>query len=286
MFVYGGVVRGIPERVFERWIDCLLGARDRAAAASALSLLFFYYRMGDSHRPLPRSVTLRVLTAPPFFESSSEARRQMEEYEWTQVADTFLDLYPEDGSLIANKLLERFGEDRTITGSFHSQTQHVLTKVAKAFPAAIWSAITTYLGPPTDTRAFHITAWLRDGGLRVMPPEQVWAWIDADVERRARYAATFVPPILSHPDAGFSWARELLIRYGEREDVRNSLQANFSTGAFTGPISSHYVGRRQAFEELRKNETHANVRRWLGEFIDTLSSRIEDARIYEERDDF
>src|SRR5207249_5972812 len=40
MFAYGGVVRALPERVLERWIDCLLNAQNRPAATSALSLVF------------------------------------------------------------------------------------------------------------------------------------------------------------------------------------------------------------------------------------------------------
>ena len=82
--------------------------------------------------------------------------------------------------------------------------------------------------------AFHIKQWLRDGGLTCMPPDEVWTWIDAALEKLAWYAATFVPSILDTGATATSWGRELLVRYGDRQDVRNNLHANLSTQVWTG----------------------------------------------------
>lgn len=286
MFSYGGVVRKVPEQVFARWILVLLASRTRVAAWTALELVHFYYLMGDpKKRPLPRDLTLKVLTAEPFFEKPESRAYHSEDYEWTQVANTFLDQYPEDGVQIAACLLDRFGEEDTITASFNSQAENVLTRIAKQAPLEVWQRIAGYLGPPVDSRAFHISRWLRGGGgLALMPPEEVWNWIEADVEKRARYAATFVPPSLSHSAGETWWARELLVRYGDRKDMRNNLHANFSTEVWTGPESSHYQSKKRWLEDLRRAETHPNVLRWIDEFIDSLNRRIEDARIREERE--
>jgi hypothetical protein len=114
----------------------------------------------------------------------------------------------------------------------------VLTRIAKNSPHGVWEKIAAYLGPPIDSRAFHIKQWLRDGGLTHMPQDEVWKWIDADLEKRAWYAATFVPSILDTGATATSWGRELLVRYGDRKDVRNNFHANLSTEVWTGPESA------------------------------------------------
>jgi hypothetical protein len=119
-----------------------------------------------------------------------------------------------------------------------------------------------------------------------MPPDEVWKWIDADLEKRAWYAATFVPSMLDTGATATSWGRELLVRYGDRKDVRNNFHANLSTEVWTGPESSHYLGKKRWIEDLRKKEENPNVLRFIDEFVDSLNHRIEAARIEEERRGF
>ena len=142
----------------------------------------------------------------------------------------------------------------------------------------------TLLGPPIDSRAFHIRQWLRKGGLTHFPPEALWQWIDADTEKRAWYGASFVPPFLTRSETEVCWARELLVRYGARKDVRNNLHANFGTESWSGPESHHYQAKKRMFEEFRETESDQNVRRWLDEEIESLNRRIQDARVREERE--
>lgn len=284
MFSFGGVVRKIPEHVFARWVDRLLRENSRVAASTALDLFHFYYLMGGAERPLPREMTLRVITAKPFFENDDTDGFQLEEYDWTQVAKAFLTKYPGDGVEIAKCLVRSFGEEGTITGGFHSEAANVLTIVAKQSPSDVWQLISGFLGPPVDSRAFHIAQWLRDGGLSLMPSDDVWAWIDADKPTRAPYLARFVPPVLSHPASQVCWAREMLVRYGDREDVRSILYSNFLTESWSGPESGHYSAKKQWLENFRKEETDPNVIRWLDDFIDSLNRTIENARVREERE--
>src|SRR5205823_4272568 len=82
--------------------------------------------------------------------------------------------------------------------------------------------------------------------LHAIPPEDIWAWVDIDAERRAWYLATFVPKdLLLYPERT-SLVREILIRYGDREDVQRNLMANFSSEGWMGPESAHHrskIGR-------------------------------------------
>jgi hypothetical protein len=280
MFSFGGVVRKVPEHVFERWVNYLLRANTRVAAWVAVDLFVFHYLMGGVKPHLPRDLTLKLLTAEPFFEAG--AANQMEEYDWTQVAKAFLREYSQDGLEIARCLLRSFGEEGTVTGRFRSDAANVLTEIAQQIPAEIWDVVAGYLGPPIDSRAFHIAQWLREGGLNLMPADAVFGWVDNDVATRASYLARFVPPVL-HSSPPVCWAREMLVRYGDREDVRSNLYANFSSESWTGPASNHYLIKKQELENLRGGETNSTVLRWLDDFIGTLDRMVENARIQEER---
>ena len=54
-----------------------------------------------------------------------------------------------------------------------------------------------------------------------VPADLVWKWIEQNVELRAWYTANLIPP--SFPgDSSSCSARELLVRYGDRDKVRHN----------------------------------------------------------------
>ena len=58
-----------------------------------------------------------------------------------------------------------------------------------------------------------------------------------------RLAETMVPNRLDDINKDDSLARQLLIRYGHREDVRGSLEGSFFTGGWWGPASAHFANK-------------------------------------------
>ena len=122
--------------------------------------------------------------------------------------------------------------------------------------------------------------------MSLVPMEAVWQWIDEDVEGRAWYLASFVPKVLFREKGKLCWAREVLIRYGQREDVCRELVANFSTEGWTGPMSLHLENKRQQLIAFREDEDNRTVKLWIDEYVSQLEQRIRQARIMEERRDF
>ena len=49
-----------------------------------------------------------------------------------------------------------------------------------------------------------------------LPPDDIWAWVDIDPDRRAWYLASFVPKDLLRYRETSSLVREALRRYGDR----------------------------------------------------------------------
>ena len=77
--------------------------------------------------------------------------------------------------------------------------------------------------------------------------------------------------------------RGLLIHYGEREDVRNNLCANYTTETYWGPASLHYEEKIRKLLDIKNCEDDWNVTRWIDEFVEQLKRDVEQAKVEEER---
>ncbi len=296
MFALGGVVRHLSERVFVRFVEFLLASPADFAASVALDLIRFYYIDEESERVLLKDLTIRALTHRAFLQKRGRGQRdQMDEYNWTEVATSFVRLYPRESLGLADFILAHFEEDGTIFEGFFSQTQNVLTEIVRLYPEQMWSRITETLGPPIDSRAFSVRQWLRgedlfepgvSGVLELIPPVTIWRWVDEDVEQRGWYIASLVPPSLFREEGRVCLAREVLVRYGDREEVRRNLMANFSTEGWTGHRSLHLQKKKYKLLKFKEEETNHNVRRWIDEYVAMLDEDIESARIEEERTGF
>lgn len=296
MFGWGNDILNLSKHVFNNWIKFLLDSSDTYAVSIALGFYHFYYLSRASKHTLPEELTLELLTHQLLFQKPEAGRRdQMDDYYWTEIGKSFVQLYPRKSLELADKMLEHFGEDDTILDGFRSQTQAVLNEITRLYPEEVWMRVTRYLGPPIDSRAFHIKEWLRgrgffergeEGALPMIHLEKILGWVDEDVENRAWYLASFVPKKLFREEGKICLAREVLMRYGTREDVRRNLMANFSTEGWSGPASLHYQEKKQQLLEFKREEDNENVKRWIDEYISSLDRQIERAKIEEERDDF
>jgi len=298
MFAYGSVIRNLSEDVFQKWVKFLLATKEDDAVYIAMDLYQFYYVyvQKELKRILPEEMTLQLLTHPKLFEKMKERRHdQMTEHNWTEIGKAFVARYPEKSVLLAETIFEHFGDEDTIFDRFHSPFQSVLIEISRKYPKEVWSLIVKYLDPPLDSRAFHIKEWLKgsnffgmveEGAMSLFPVEEIWKWVDADVETRAWHLASFIPKALFREKGKVCLAREILVRYGAREKVRNNLIANFWTEGWSGPASLHYQNKKQHLLEFRKGETDKNVLQWLDEYIRSLDKQIERSKAEEERERF
>lgn len=296
VFGLGSVIRDLSEDIFKKWIDFLLECPEEHAVSIALDLYQFFYLRKESKHKLPDNLTLKLLTHTSLFKKLSEGRRnQMDDFHWKEIGNKFVELYPGKSLPLAEVILEHLGEDGSILEEYHSQTQEVIDEIARRYPSEVWDIVAKYLGPPIDSRAFHIKEWLRgsehssagvSGALAFFSPEKVWAWVDADIKKRAWYVAYFVPKILFRQEGKVCWAREVLAKYGNREDVRKEMGSNFYTEGWSGPASLHYQQKKEQLVSFKESEDNENVKRWLDEMIDSLDKQIEHEKIQEERRGF
>ena len=300
LFEYGLDLLRISESIFSRWIRYLVSVNDLYGICTALNLMALYYlhesNTPDEQRPpIPMEPTLSVLTHQTLFATSDKRIfDQMCIWNWGRLAGRFTTLYPEEGLNIGKMVFENFGEEAPVFANLEEYPKQVLDKLANLYPAKIWDIASQYLGPPIDVRAWRVKDWLHHGGVhfgnppgpdvKSVPSQRLWDWIDENVEERAWYAASFVPAILAESEGNSSIARELLIRYGDRADVRENLQANFATGMWWGPASNHFKTKKEWLLDYKSKEDHPRVMAWIEEYLEQLDSQIEFATIREERE--
>ena len=296
IFSYGKATENLSEEVFTAWIEFLLSARDKFAASIALTLYYYYYVCEKPEPALPRNLTFRLLVHPtPFEKPDGYMLNSMTDYYWTEIGKAFLKNSPEKSLELVEPMLSYFGHHGSIF-SVNSETCSVLNQITEQYPVEVWEQISKHLEDQTDfSRAVSLEQWLGEGGgssrknrlgaLTLIPPEKIWEWVDKDIENLAWYFAyRLVPKTLSAEEWPTSLVRAFLIRYGEREDVRRNLRANYSTEMWQGSLSLHYENKQQKLLHLKDGEDNENVKRWIDEFVEELEEGIEHAKISEERE--
>ncbi len=295
-FVYGKVIENLSEKVFTTWIEFLLSFMDKSAISIALNLYHRYYDHRKSNIVLSRDLTFRLLTHPLLFgELDKGLFNQMTDYHWTEIGKEFVQLYPERNLELAKIMLAHFGEKRSIVGNY-SKTCSVLTELMKQNPTKLWESVSKHLETRDNfLRMFALEKWLREadistaekerGALTLIPREKIWEWVDGDVENRAEYTAfSLIPKKHLAEEWKTSLVRAFLKRYGMRENVRRALMANYLTGVWAGPVSSHYERKKQDLLRIKNIENDKDIKLWIDNFVDGLEKEIERAKVEEERE--
>jgi hypothetical protein len=283
MFSYGGIIRNISEPVFHDWIRFLLAKNTRSTAGAAVDLFYFYYVMHEPALPLPRDLSLMLVTAAPFFNGADRsAGGVLEEHSWAGVVKALIEQHHDTALEIGRKLLLHFDEQGTVMAD--SASHDILKLILQAEPHRFGAEVLEQAGPPVDARSFRLTYWLRRGPMSLIPLATAAAWVDEDVTNRAPYAAGFVEP--SYPgESNTLSARELLVRYGLQRDVRRALIGNFFSDMWWGKASNHFESKLRRVQEWKVAETHPEARLWLAEYEQALTHQVEQERIREERTD-
>jgi hypothetical protein len=296
-FRWGGAVRHLSEPLSQQWIEFLLSYNNAEAGLLALELYSHYYLNEASTHQLPETLTLNLLMNPSLINDPDTVQNdQMGDYHWREIATHFLHQYPTHAPLIAELHLQYLGSPGLFSG-YYPQSMALLNLITRMDPNGMWRLVASHLSEPDNSdSAYWITEWLRgnpdfddeqtEGALILFPADLVWAWVSENADERARYLASFVPKKFRSQEEGSCWARELLIRYGEREEVRRKLRSNFWSGGWTGPASLHYQHKKDELLKFRRRERDHNVRHWIDEFVSELEQDIEDARLREERRGF
>ena len=283
-------VQDMAENIFLQWIEFLLSICHPYSPSITLNLFYSRSVRGDHSQSLiiqpSEDITFRVLSN--YLEpqkSSAVTHYGVDSYEWAKIARFYLALYPNQTTKFINKIFENFTE---IDPGYNSEIQELLVEIVNSNSKEVWDVVTQYIEPRFNTRAFRISLWLRGDDtttslIQVFDPNDIWNWIDSNPEERASYVASFIPNRFFRKDDEVCLAREILVRYGNQEEVKNSLVANFSTDIWWGPASIFYQQKCKILLDFKEGEDNNNVRDWIDSYVDRLEKYIKIEEINEER---
>ncbi len=287
---WGGDLAQLPSAVFLRWISLLLDTDVDGSDPLALDLTasFLHHEQGEGLRELPVPVVESILHRT--FSLSEPPGDSMLDHSWAEVARVLLETVPDRGLALLTFCLSRFSEGEQRPS--RSSRGEILRGIFRRTPSEAWGIVSPHLEDVWSIGSYEIMNWLRgdmvafaedvgQGYLGYVPREVLWDWIEAHVDERAQFIARYVPKTLE-PDGG-DLARELLTRYGDREDVQRELLANFGSTSWSGSAAEHFRRARLKAEEWRQGEGSPRVTKWIDQYLERLNWDIERSEISEER---
>lgn len=288
-FETGGVSRSIDSDTFADLAEMIVDSKDPQDVLTFLPVLFHYYVFPDDSPPLPEQPTKELLTHPAFVEPIEDVTiRQGLSHDWKEVAVEYLDQNPGRAEALIDAAVNAFGERESVVGN-SIELKELLNYLLTEYPEQTWQRITDVLDA-NDERMIPLQMWLSgeavhtdESPLKQVPSDWIWDWVEQNIEENAVTAAMILPSDLYHSDTEICLARELLKRYGHREEVRNTFSGNYGTESWMGPRSGHYNQKKEKLEEFRKQEDNKNVLLWVNNRISELEDEISQAEKYEER---
>ncbi|MFH0849057.1 MAG: hypothetical protein V1857_06110, partial [archaeon] len=293
---FGRVLNNLSQTAFWEFVKFLLEEPTGVGTVIALDVCYFNCVLDSAKRDLDERLTLKTLLHEVFWNNPQNiGLDHMSDFRWKETALSLMKVSPQTAIPLGKTIVQFFGDERSIAGDFASDVEEVLAEAAKIYPHELWDLITEHLGPPIDRRAFFLSQWLRDklshfraeeGGIAYFDPEDIWKWADACPEDRGPLLASLVSPIFFRSSDRVCLAREVLVKYGDRDIVIDALSANYHTESYTGSSSAHFNNKKQVLLKFREGEENANVLKWVDGELRFLDSRIERSMIEEEKRGF
>lgn len=270
--VAGFWARDIPPEVFGELLSAASKDKSAEAVSGRTAVLDQYLHMYPD-----RLAELKPLVEEALDEGAEVSGGPMHGYHWKCLVERVIEDEPLRVVRLCLKLAER-ERHPSLDRDFQQLLERALTIVGwRGFeeviapailedPALLWKLENPILG-----RSLFST----------FDPDDVVQWIEEDVEERLSLVA-HATPVGGTSLSGL--ARALLVRWGDRNEVRAALAATFGTGSWMGSASGWLAGKlREA--EAWSEDPDPNVRRWAQELAQTYRLRLKRARLLEEEED-
>jgi hypothetical protein len=291
IFRYSQDIKHLSPNILHEWITYLLLLGSSEPTHTALNLFYTYYSSSENNKELPVKLALATLSKAVNTGASPE-QQALDDYQWVGVATKLYQQKSNTGFAIVDLIFKGL-EGREVFSHFDATVLELLNTITKDHPQGVWQRMLPHLPGGEKEEIHEIVFWLRgetyfedfkSGALELFPSDLLFEWLETDVEERAwQVAYRFVFPSLAPNAQGLSFARELLVRYGERDDVQRNLMANFETADWMGNASDYYAGKLEGLNNYRKTEQHPKVLAFIDQYSSVLKKRIEESRIEEER---
>ncbi len=199
----------------------------------------------------------------------------LDSYRWAAVARSVVGCHPLE---VARTVMTV-----AASGPLGDEVLDVLAR-ASASPAGGFEVFSEVVIPAlfaSPVLLMRFTAFVKKGPLlEAFPADQVVGWIEGDLEPRLKLVRQLVPVSGTLEPL----TRALLIRFGDRTDVRETLRASFISGIFAGPHSARLKSKLRELEPLLSDQSPA-VNQWASETAQAIKSDIENTMKLEEEEE-
>ena len=178
--------------------------------------------------------------------------------------------------------VKEFGDDRLI--------KPVLPKLLSDFPEIAWPLIGQAI--VSDSHKATLLAFVLGDQFSFereshpvilsLPQDTLFAWCHAHPERAPAFAAGILP-VLAYEGVGtpelslHPVTARLLEEFGEREDVRRSIENNIHTFGWSGSLTTYFAPYKEPFSRLLQHPK-LKVRSWARTVLRQLDNSVERAR--------
>lgn len=273
----------IPEHTFKSMIETLLSRIDNGAAQAVVFLVYEYYFDNKKAEPFPQDLVFRVLTCRVHEDQKHDT---MYGYYWYQVGEEYIAQYPGDSLKLLEALLSNFSNWDLNQG--RDDIEKLASKIVEDIPDQSWQIISKFL-EDNDTRCFQINHWLGDpafeekgshGPIRHIPAKYIIEWIKRDPKNRIWKICNALPKTL---DDLHKLTAMFIEEFADDQDVACTIMSHFYSGGWSGPESAYLEKKRNKARHWSGKTESLKIRLWLDRYIDSLTRRIDSARIQEER---
>jgi len=258
--------------------------------SNAIHLCHAYFLEKGNEKPLPESLVFELLTHTAMTDGRVAHSAS---YYWSRLAAAFLKQCPgRKWDLFQSVLLSGVGH-WAVLADLNTNEEHVLTHLLREDPETAFDCVTDVYSQVDDRSTFGIQHWLSDDGhrgieddgpgpIQYIPAAKLFAWVDADIDRRGYWLARTLPKTLDDTAAG-RLTRDFIARYSQHRSIASGLHEHFHSRGWCGNASDRYRELREQSRTWLVNEKDKVVIRWVENYMDGLTYDIARAEIDEER---
>lgn len=255
----------------------------------------------DAIRNALRLVDHILEDSPKKFEDWSEVNRliqseyalvdqmdNMTSFYWSRVAKKMIAHDPAQGIPLLRRMIEV--DDALSPYRGGDSPASVARQIVTVNPVESWPILAGALESSASTFS-DVFAWLTDREhnraarevLVALDFDAVLEWAEADKARRMSILGHILPKTLDDTSAG-RLTQRALDRFGDERAFAGALYGRFWSGSWMGPRSAHHEMQREQARRWLSATSSPRVKKFLVEFIDSLTRNIEQARSEEERE--
>ena len=268
ILVWGGQTKLFSANAFRLLMDCILKDPTTAAAITAVDLLEQRLDFYPDETKTFEDFAWNALER-----SSLLLDDTMAEHDWNELAERYVVINP---VRMARLLLVQFEAEAQVSYIRPNERMHTLTKATRNAPSEVWAEVAPHLLKQNRFSVLlrqSLRGWYAD----LIEAEILLSWATQHLPEGPQIVAALA--CVKNAPLG-TLARQLLIQFGDDENVANALYATFGTGSWSGSASEYYQSRLDVAREWL-NDLHPAVRKWAKVEVEALEKQVAHAKLEE-----